>query len=183
MQKSHPATNILAKWVADPAHSELAFTVKHLMISRVRGSFRNFSAEIDGEDFSTSSVHVRVDASSIFTNDEKRDAHLRGPEFFDAENHPKITFDSSVFRQKSDHLYELKGMLNMKGLMKEIVVEVEYLGTNKDPWGSEKAGFRVTGKINRKDWNLNWNAALENGGVMVGDDVKIEAELQFVHQK
>ena len=153
------------------------------MISKVRGSFRNFSAEIDGEDFSSSQVHVRVDASSVFTNDEKRDAHLRSPEFFDVQQFPKITFESTSFRQKSDHEYALHGKLTMKGFTREIIVDVVYVGTNKDPWGSEKAAFSVTGKINRKDWDLNWNTALETGGVLVSDDVIIEAEMQFVHQR
>ena len=182
MQKQHNITT-LAKWVADPAHSELAFSVKHLMISRVRGTFRNFSAEIDGDDFSSSTVHVRVDASSVFTNDEKRDAHLRGPEFFDAANYPRITFESISFRQKSDHEYELHGLLTMKGISKEIMVIVEYEGIDTDPFGSEKAAFTVKGRINRKDWNLNWNAALESGGMLVSEDVQILAEIQFVHQK
>lgn len=170
------------KWVADLSHSELLFKVKHLMISNVRGEFKNFSAEIDGEDFRTASVKVTIDSSSIFTNNDDRDAHLKSADFFDAENHQEITFHSTALKAKDDEEYELTGVLTIKGVSKEITLNVEFGGINTDPWGNDKAGFSVNGKINRKDWALNWNSTLETGGVLVSDEVRINAEVQFVKQ-
>jgi polyisoprenoid-binding protein YceI len=171
------------KWTLDLAHSELAFKVKHLMISNVKGVFRKFTAEVNGEDFATAKAHVSIDASSVFTNDDGRDGHLKGAEFFDVENHPEISFASSSFQHVADDNYKLAGTLAMKGVSKPVVLDVEFGGINKDPWGNEKAGFSVSGKINRKDWGLNWNTALEAGGVLVSDEVKISAEVQFVKQQ
>lgn len=171
------------KWIIDNSHSEILFKVKHLMITNVKGEFRKFTAEIDSlnDDFSDARVHVSIDASSIFTNNEDRDAHLRSADFFDAENHKEITFDSTSLVRKGDD-YKLRGILTMKGISKEIELDVEYGGASTDPWGNNKVGFSVNGKFNRKDWGLNWNAALEAGGVMVSDEVKISAEVQFVKQ-
>lgn len=170
------------KWVADLTHSELFFKVKHLMISNVRGEFKNFEAEIDGEDFRTASIKASVDSSSIFTNNDERDNHLRSADFFDAENHKEITFQSTALKAKDDENYELTGILTIKGISKEITLNVEYGGVNKDPWGNDKAGFSINGKINRKDWGLNWNSTLETGGVLVSDEVRISAEIQFIKQ-
>lgn len=170
------------KWVLDPTHSELLFKVKHLMITNVKGEFRNFSAEIDGEDFTKAPVKVTIDSSSVFTNNDDRDNHLKSGDFFDVENHKELTFKSTSFEKVDDNEFKLKGMLTIKGVSKEVVLDVEFGGTNKDPWGNEKAGFSLTGKINRKEWGLNWNAALESGGVLVSDEVKIQAEVQFVKQ-
>lgn len=174
--------NKSAKWVLDPTHSELTFKVKHLMISNVKGEFKNFTAEIDNEDFKNGTVRVNIDASSIFTNNTDRDNHLKSADFFDVENHPAMTFKSTNFTKVDDDEYKLKGLLTIKGLSKEVFLDVEYGGTNKDPWGNTKAGFSFGGKINRKDWGLNWNAALETGGVLVSDEVKIGGEVQFVKQ-
>lgn len=171
-----------AKWVLDPTHSELTFKVKHLMISNVKGEFKNFTASIDKEDFSKGSVKVSVETSSVFTNNTDRDNHLRSADFFDAENHPEMTFESTSFTKVEDDEFRLKGILSIKGISKEVELEVEFGGTNKDPWGNEKAGFSFSGKINRKDWGLNWNAALETGGVLVSDEVRIGGEVQFVKQ-
>ncbi|MFW5707988.1 MAG: YceI family protein [Bacteroidota bacterium] len=170
------------KWVLDPTHSEILFKVKHLMITNVKGEFRSFSGEIDGEDFSRSKATISIDASSVFTNNEDRDKHLVSPDFFDTEKFDRITFESVAFQKVDGENYKLTGILTMKGVSKEITLDVEFGGTNKDPWGNEKAGFSVSGTINRKDWGLNWNAALETGGVLVGEDVKIMAEVQFVKQ-
>lgn len=182
--KTGTSTINTTNWVLDPSHSEILFKVKHLMITNVRGEFRKFTAEAvtNGADFRAASVHVSIDASSLFTNEENRDAHLKSADFFDVENHKEITFDSTSFKKVDDEEYELKGNLTMRGVRKEVKLAVEFGGINKDPWGNEKAGFSVTGKINRKDWGLNWNAALETGGVLVGDEVKIAAEVQFVKQ-
>jgi polyisoprenoid-binding protein YceI len=169
------------KWVLDPTHSELLFKVKHLMISNVKGEFRKLSAVIDGADFTTAPVSVTIDAASIFTNEDNRDGHLRSGDFFDVENHKEITFVSSTFTKSGDD-YKLTGTLTIKGITNNVTLDVEFGGTNKDPWGNEKAAFAVSGKINRKDWGLNWNAALETGGVLVSEEVRINAELQFVKQ-
>ena len=170
------------KWVLDPTHSELTFKVRHMMITNVKGEFKSFSVEADGDDIFKSNVHVIIDAVSINTNNEDRDNHLKSGDFFDAENHKELTFKSTSFKQKEDDEYELKGLLTIKGISKEITLEVEFGGINKDPWGNEKAGFSVEGKINRKDWGLNWNSALESGGVLVSEEVKISGEMQFVKQ-
>lgn len=174
--------NNSAKWVLDPTHSELTFKVKHLMISNVKGEFKNFTAEIDQEDFKSGKVKVNIEASSIFTNNTDRDNHLKSVDFFDVENHEHLTFESTNFTKVDDDEYKLRGLLTIKGVSKEVFLDVEFGGTNKDPWGNTKAGFSFSGKINRKDWGLNWNAALETGGVLVSDEVKIGGEVQFVKQ-
>jgi polyisoprenoid-binding protein YceI len=168
------------KWVLDQSHSELNFKVKHLMISNVKGAFRKFEAEVDGEDFTTSSVNVTIDAASIFTNDDARDGHLKSADFFDVENHGEITFRSSSFTKANDENYKLTGQLTIKGVSNAVVLDVEFGGTNKDPWGNEKAAFSLSGIINRKEWGLNWNAALETGGVLVSDEVRISGDIQLV---
>ncbi|HET6225882.1 MAG TPA: YceI family protein [Bacteroidia bacterium] len=174
------ATAVNTKWVLDPAHSELLFKVKHLMISNVKGEFKNFSAEINGENLESSTVKAVIDTSSIYTNNDDRDNHLKSPDFFDAENHKEITFVSTAFKKIDDANYKLIGTLTIKGVSKEITLKVEFGGINKDPWGNEKAGFSFTGKISRKDWGLNWNAALETGGVLVSDEVQLMGEVQFL---
>jgi polyisoprenoid-binding protein YceI len=170
------------KWLSDASHSEVVFKVKHLMITNVKGEFRKFSAEIGGEDFTKSPIRVTLDATSIFTNDEKRDGHLMSADFFDTEKFPEIVFESTSVKNKGGDDYEMTGNLTMKGISKEVTLDVEFGGINKDPWGNEKAGFSISGKFNRKDWGLNWNAALETGGVLVGEEVKLNAEVQFVKQ-
>jgi polyisoprenoid-binding protein YceI len=171
-------------WALDPTHSELTFKVKHLMITNVKGEFRNFTATIqsNGEDFSQASIQATVDAGSIDTNNADRDAHLKSADFFDAENYPEITLTGTAFTRLDREHYQLKGLLDMKGVSKELVLDVDFGGLVKDPWGNEKAGFSISGKFNRKDWGLNWNAALEAGGVMVSEEVRINGEVQFVKQ-
>jgi polyisoprenoid-binding protein YceI len=170
------------KWTLDPTHSELLFKVKHLMISNVKGEFRKFNAEIftNENDFTKSSIEVTIDATSIFTNEESRDGHLKSADFFDVQNYPELTFKGTSFKKIDDENYKLKGDLTIKGVSKEVTLDVEFGGVNTDPWGNEKAGFSLNGKINRKDFGLNWNAALETGGVLVSDEVKLSAEVQFV---
>jgi polyisoprenoid-binding protein YceI len=168
------------KWVLDPSHSELNFKVKHLMISNVKGAFRKFETEVDGEDFTTSPVNVAIDATSIFTNDDARDGHLKSADFFDVENHRRITFRSTSFKKVNEENYKLAGQLTIKGVSNAVALDVEFGGTNKDPWGNEKAAFSISGTINRKDWGLNWNAALETGGVLVSDEVRISGDIQLV---
>ncbi|MFD1628542.1 YceI family protein [Pseudopedobacter beijingensis] len=171
-----------ASWVLDPSHSELTFKVKHMMISNVKGEFKNFNVHINGQDLLTAGITAKIKTASVDTNSNDRDNHLKSADFFDAEKYPEMIFESTSFKQKDDDEYELKGKLTIKNITKEIKLEVEFGGIGKDPWGNEKAGFSVSGKINRKDWELNWNAALETGGVLVSDEVKINADLQFVKQ-
>jgi polyisoprenoid-binding protein YceI len=167
-------------WQLDPTHSELGFKVKHLMITNIKGEFRNFSAEIDGEDFSNAAISATIDTSSIFTNEDNRDAHLKNADFFDVDNHKEMTFKGSSLTKIDDENFELTGMLSIKGISKEIKLGVEYGGTSTDPWGNEKMGFSINGKINRNDYGLNFNAPLETGGFLLGEEVKISADLQFV---
>ena len=174
------ATTSKTKWVLDPTHSELVFKVKHLMITNVKGEFRKFKAEIDGDDFTKSKITATIDASSIFTNDDNRDTHLKSADFFDVENHKVITFEGTSFKKLEEENYQLIGKLAIKGISNEVTLDVEFGGTTKDPWGNEKSGFSISGKINRKDFGLNWNAALETGGVLVSEEVKIQAEVQLV---
>jgi polyisoprenoid-binding protein YceI len=171
-------------WNLDPTHSELTFKIKHLMITNVKGEFRKFDATIesDGLDFGNAKVTATIDASSIYTNNDDRDAHLQSADFFDAPGFPTIGFESTELNKLDDDNYQLKGILTMKGVEKEVILDVEFGGFAKDPYGNEKAGFSVSGKLNRKDWGLNWNAALEAGGVMVSDEVRLNAEVQFVKQ-
>jgi polyisoprenoid-binding protein YceI len=176
--------SVKTKWILDPTHSELAFKVRHMMITNVKGEFRKFDATIfaDGTDFSKSSIDVTIDAGSISTNDETRDNHLKSADFFDVEKHATLIFKGKSFTRVDDDEYKLKGVLTIKGVSQEVTLNVEFGGINKDPWGNEKVGFSIEGKINRKDFGLNWNTALETGGVLVGEEVKISAEVQFVKQ-
>ena len=168
------------RWEIDPSHSELMFKVKHLMIAHVKGEFKSFKAEIANEDFKIGKIKVSIDPASIFTNDTSRDTHLKSADFFDVENYKTMTFESTSFRPVKDDVYKLKGLLTIKGVSNEVELDVEFGGIIKDPWGAEKAGFSFEGKINRKHWGLNWNAALETGGVLVSDDVKVSGELEFI---
>lgn len=167
------------KWVIDPMHSEILFKVRHLMISNLKGEFRKFNGEIDGDDFTQSEISVNIDASSIFTNEDGRDKHLRSADFFDVENYPEMTFQGISLEKVGRENYKLNGLLTIKGITNEITLDAEFGGINKDPLGREKAGFSLSGTINRKYFGLTWNAALETGGVLVGDEVKISAEVQF----
>ena len=173
------------KWGIDPTHSEIGFKVKHLMITNVKGLFREFGASIytTGEDFMTSEIDFWMNSASVDTNDAKRDEHLRAEEFFDSEHFKQISFRGNSYEKvDNDGSYELYGDLTIKGITKKIKLDVEFGGVMKDPWGNEKAGFTINGKISRKDWGLTWNAALETGGMMVSDEVKISCELQLVKQ-
>lgn len=175
-------TTTATTWVLDPTHSEIMFKVRHMMITNVKGEFKNFTIDVDGEDITKAKFNVNIDAASIDTNNEQRDAHLKSADFFDVENFKELTFSGTSFTPKGDDEFELKGILTIKGVSKEAKLDVEFGGINKDPWGNEKAGFSIEGKINRKDWGLNWNTALETGGVLVSDEVKISGEIQFVKQ-
>lgn len=177
-----PAKNT---WIFDPAHTEIGFKVKHLMISSVKGYFKMFEANIvtTGTDFMSAEIDVSVDPSSVTTGNTDRDNHLKSADFFDVENHKQITFLANTYESvDNDGSYELYGDLTIKGITKRIKLDVEFGGVVTDPWGSQKAGFTINGKINRKDWDLNWNSALEAGGVLVGDEVRISCEVELQKQ-
>lgn len=174
------------KWSIDPAHSEVAFKVKHLMIANVKGLFKQFEASIvtTGDNFLTAEIDFTIDPSSIDTGAADRDGHLKGADFFDVENHKQINFVANTIEKgTADGEFAIYGDLTMKGISKQIKLDVEFGGIGQDPWGNTKAGFTVTGKINRKDWDLNWNAALEAGGVLVSDEVKINCDIQLLKVK
>jgi polyisoprenoid-binding protein YceI len=171
------------KWTIDPSHSEIAFKVKHLMITNVKGVFKDFNANIytSGDEFVPSEIELMINPGSIDTGDAKRDEHLKSSDFFDIGNFRQISYDStSCEKVDNEGNYVLYGDLTIKGVKRPVKLDVEFGGVMKDPWGNEKTGFTVNGKINRKDWGLNWNAALEAGGVLVSDEVKISAEAQLV---
>jgi polyisoprenoid-binding protein YceI len=172
------------KWTLDPSHSELAFKVRHMMITNVKGEFKDFDATLisQGSGFSKSTIDVTIYAASIYTDHDQRDSHLRSADFFETDKFPTLSFKGTSFSKIDDDEYKLKGILEIKGVQKEIILDVEFGGINKDPWGNEKVGFSISGKINRKDFGLTWNAALETGGVLVSEEVKISAEVQFVKQ-
>ena len=171
------------KWALDPTHSEVNFKIKHLMITNVTGGFKSFQveAETDGDDFANASVTFSADVASISTNNEQRDGHLKAAEFFDAEKFSTIKFQSTKFEKDGDD-FLMEGNVTIKDITAPIKLNVEFGGVAKDPWGNIKAGFTISGKMNRKDWGLNWNAALETGGVMVSEEVKINADIQMVKQ-
>ena len=164
------------KWNLDPAHSEITFKVRHMMISNVKGEFKNFSIDLESADdeFKNVKANAKIDTASISTNNTDRDNHLKSAEFFNAEAHPQITFETDSLNE------EVTGNLTINGVTKPVKLDVDFGGINVDPWGQTKAGFSFEGKIKRSDFGLNWNAALEAGGVMVSDEVKIAGELQFV---
>ncbi|MBA2250007.1 MAG: polyisoprenoid-binding protein [Chitinophagaceae bacterium] len=173
------------KWGIDPTHSEIGFKVKHLMVANVRGTFKEFDASIyaTGQDFMTTEIDFWLNPASVDTRDEKRDAHLKGTDFFDTDNFKEINFIANTYESvDNDGSYELYGDLTIKGITKRIKLDVEFGGVVKDPWGNEKAVFEINGKLNRKDWGLVWNAALETGGVLLSEDVWISCEVQLVKQ-
>lgn len=171
----------MSTYKIDPTHSEVAFKVKHLMISTVTGHFNNFDGTVNAEkeDLTDATVHFEADVNSVSTNNEQRDGHLKSSDFFDAANHPKLTFNSTAMNKKSGNNYELEGNLTLRGVTKPVKLEVEYAGKMTDFYGNEKHGFEVTGKINRKDFGLEWGAVTEAGGVVVSDEVKLQANVQF----
>lgn len=169
------------KWNVDPAHSSIEFQVKHMMVSKVKGAFKNFSADLtlDPEDLTTANLSFTVDAASIDTRQEQRDGHLKGPDFFDVENYPSITFQSTNIVADGSNEYKVTGDLTIRTITKPITFNVEYEGTSKDPMsGNMVAGFEGTGKFNRKDFELNYNAVLETGGVLIGDEVKLNIQIE-----
>ncbi|RYG20399.1 MAG: polyisoprenoid-binding protein [Chitinophagaceae bacterium] len=169
------------KWALDPTHSELQFKVKHLMITTVTGTLKSFSAELssEGDEFTGATIAFSGDISSLDTGNTDRDNHLKSGDFFDAEKFPTMDFKSTSMEKDGDN-YVIKGDLTIKETTKPVKLTAEFGGIATDPWGNTKAGFTLSGKINRSEFGLNWNAALETGGVMVSEEVRILGELQFV---
>jgi polyisoprenoid-binding protein YceI len=177
-------TSSMVRWTLDPAHSEVTFKVKHMMITSVTGQLTDYTLDVmsQGDGFSNAQVVFVGRLTSITTANEQRDTHLKSADFFDIEKNPEVTFRSTNYTKDGDDI-TLEGDLTIRGITKRIVLDVEYGGMQKDPWGNTKAGFSVKGKINRKDFGLNWNAMLETGGVLVGDEVKINCEIELIQQK
>ncbi len=177
------ASTTRTKWATDPMHSTIGFSVRHMMMTTVRGEFEKYSIEVEtiGEDFMTASILFTAQTESITTRNTDRDKHLRSDDFLNAEKYPTITFKPTKFEAvDNDGSYEMYGDLTIRDITKNIKLDVEFGGIIKDPWGNAKAGFSIHGKINRKDYNLKWNTTLESGGVLVSEDLKIECEVQFV---
>lgn len=170
-------------WVIDGAHSTIGFVVRHL-VSKVRGQFQEFEGRIvgDPDNLTGASAEFSAKVGSVNTNQPDRDNHLRTSDFFDAEHYPTMSFKSTRIEKTSDAAYTVYGELTLRGVTKEVPVSVEYLGVAADPWGGTRAGFEASARINRKDFGVNWNQALEAGGLMVGDNVEIRLELETVKQ-
>jgi polyisoprenoid-binding protein YceI len=172
------------KWAIDPMHSEIQFKVRHLVISTVSGFFKSFegSLETENEDFEDAVISFSLDIDSIDTTQSQRDEHLKSPEFFDAAQYPKISFKSTSFKKTGDEEFELTGDLTIKGITKSVKLEAEYGGTTADFYGNTKAGFEVTGKINRKDFGLTWDGITEAGSIVLGEDIKLIINIQLAKQ-
>jgi polyisoprenoid-binding protein YceI len=171
-------------WQLDSSHSHIQFSARHMMLSKTRGEFESFSGVFNLNEATpaASTVEVQIDAASINTRDEKRDEHLRSADFFDVANFPYITFKSTGVEVLDSERAKLHGDLTIRGVTKPVTLNVEHTGKSKSPWGTENFGFEAHIKINRKDWGLTWNVALETGGVLVGEEIGIDIELELVKQ-
>ncbi|HNE30323.1 MAG TPA: YceI family protein [Saprospiraceae bacterium] len=168
-------------WQLDPAHSEVTFRVRHLMVSNVSGKFKSFSSTVstEGDDFTTADIEFTIETASIDTGVEYRDNHLRNDDFFNSERYPTLTFKGKGLKATGDDTYQLDGDLTIRDITKPVSLQVEIGGIVKDPYGNIKAGFEVTGKINRKEFGLLWSALTEAGGAVAGDEVKFQANIQY----
>jgi len=163
-------------WTVDAAHSEVGFTARHLMVSKVRGQFKDFAAVVTvAQPFEQSTVEATVQLGSVDTNGADRDAHLKSPDFFDVENNPTMVFKSTKVTDDT-----LEGLLTIKGVSKQVIFDLDFGGESADPWGGVRAGFEATTEINRKDFGLAWNVAIEGGGVLVGEKVKIALDIELI---
>jgi len=173
------------RWGVDASHSQIGFRVKHMVISTVSGMFKNFTVDVEtqGDDFTTAKVNVTVDTASVDTGSDQRDGHLKGDDFFHAGEFPQMKFVSDRVEKVNDERWHLHGNLTIRDITKPVTLDVEFGGVVKDPWGMTRAGFAVSGKISRTDYGLKWNAALETGGMVVADDVRINCEVEIVKQQ
>jgi polyisoprenoid-binding protein YceI len=167
-------------WALDTAHSSVEFSIRHMMFAKVNGAFNSFSANIEAtpEDLSSAKIDFTVDLASIDTRNSDRDNHLRSGDFFDVDNHPTMTFTSTAIEKAGEGVYHVTGDLALHGVTRPETFVVTFEGQGKDPWGNEKVGFSAEGKIKRSEYGLTWNAALETGGVLVGDEVKVSLVIQ-----
>src|SRR5256885_13557791 len=174
----------VSNWKIDPSHSAIHFSVRHMVVSKTRGRFTKWTGDIrfDPENRTASSVEVSIDPASIDTADAQRDAHLRSPDFFDVEKHPTATFRSTKVEDRGGDRYRITGGLTVHGVTRPVVFEATYEGSGKDPWGGERAGFLATTSIDRKDFGLQWNQALETGGLLVGEKVDLTLEVEAIRQ-
>jgi polyisoprenoid-binding protein YceI len=172
----------MTTWNIDTSHSGVHFTVRHMVIAKVRGAFDRWQGtiQLDEQNPAASKVSARIEAASINTREEKRDGHLRSPDFFDVEKYPELTFESTKVERVGDSRYRVTGNLTIHGVTKEVALDAESLGSGKDPWGNERMAFQAAISINRKDFGLNWNQALEAGGVLVGENVEVSLDVQAV---
>ena len=177
-------TGTLTAWSVDPSHSHVEFAVRHLMIATVKGRFGVVRGTVHSHDADPAKgrAEIEIDVDSIDTREAQRDAHLKSADFFETEKYPKITFRSTRIEDVRGDRFTLIGDLTMHGVTREVALDVTSEGRNRDPWGGERAGFTATGKIKRSDFGLTWNQALETGGVLVGDDVKVSLEIELVKQ-
>lgn len=177
-------TSTTTTWAIDPGHTTVEFSVKHMMVSTTKGRFGGVSGTIviDEQDPTRSYADVTIDASTVDTREERRDAHLKSADFFNSQVYPKITFKSTRVVPQSSDRYKVYGDLTILGVTRQVVLDTEYNGQNKTPWGTEVIGFTADTKINRKDWGLTYNAALETGGFLVGDEIKIHLEVEAIKQ-
>jgi polyisoprenoid-binding protein YceI len=168
-------------WKIDTTHSNIGFKIKHMMFTNVKGNFNSYSASVEmpESNFEKAKLTFEADASSINTNNADRDNHLKSADFFDAEQFPTVKFESTNISKKSDNGYAVTGNLTMHGVTQPVTLNAEYSGLMKDPWGNTKLALSLEGKVNRKDWGLNWNSALESGGVLVSENVNFDIETQF----
>jgi Uncharacterized conserved protein len=167
-------------WTIDPSHTIVEFGIRHLMITTVKGRFGGVEGTIKGnpDDWTDAEVEVKIDAASVDTRNEDRDNHLRSADFFEVEKYPHLTYKSTKVTKTGENSYTIEGELTIRDVTKPVTLEAEYLGKAVDPWGNEKIGFSAKAKVNRKDFGLTWNAPLEAGGFLVGDEVTIELEVQ-----
>lgn len=177
--------NAQTKWTIDKAHTKVQFSATHLIISEVTGEFKDFdgTVETNGDDFTNAKVNFTVDVNSINTDNQQRDNHLKSDDFFNAQKFPKMTFVSKSMQKVGDNKYKLVGNLTIREITKEIALDVTYNGTVKDPWGNTKAGFKITGELNRFDYNLKWNVLMEAGGAVVGKMITLTINLELQKSK
>jgi len=178
------STQATGKWAIDAAHSEIGFKVKHLMISTVNGKFDKFEGTIESgaDDFTDARINFTAEVASVNTGQPQRDGHLQSPDFFDVAKFPQLKFASTGFTKASGDHYVLTGDLTIRDVTKPVKLDVEFSGVAKDPYNNTKAGFSITGKINRTEWGLNFNAPLETGGVLLSEEIKLQIEVQLLKQ-
>ena len=172
------------KWELDKANSQIQFMVKHMMITTVTGGFSEFDAEVESEerDFSTARISFVAQTASVFTGNQGRDTHVKSTDFFDVINYPELRFVSTKVEKKDEHHFKLLGNMSIKDVTKEIEADVKFVGFIKDPWGHEKAGFVISGIINRKDFGLKWNVITEAGNILVGEEARISCQVQLMEK-